>query len=166
VRLVGGVGLALMGAGFLVFTQLDVDSSYWLFGTGALITGIGLALATAPATTAIVSSLPAHRQGIASAVNDLSREVGGAFGIAILGSVLNSVYRDDAPAAAQGSVAAAAQGALDQAQRAFVNGFSAALLVGALVLFAAAALVALLAPRREPASRRHPSTTGRTEVVR
>ena len=95
VRVVGGAGLALMGIGFLVFTQLDVDSPYWLFGTGALVTGIGLALATSPATTAIVSSLPSHRQGIASAVNDLSREVGGAFGIAILGSVLNSVYRSD-----------------------------------------------------------------------
>ena len=51
VRIVGGVGLALMGVGFLVFTALDPDSTYWLFGTGAVITGVGLALATAPATT-------------------------------------------------------------------------------------------------------------------
>ena len=68
VRATGGAGLALMGVGFLVFTALDTDSTYWLFGTGAVITGVGLALATAPATTAIVSSLPAHRQGIASAL--------------------------------------------------------------------------------------------------
>jgi Na+/melibiose symporter-like transporter len=160
VRVVGGLGLAVMGVGFLVFTTLGVDSSYWRFGTGALITGIGLALATAPATTAIVSSLPAHRQGIASAVNDLSREVGGAFGIAVLGSVLNSGYRSQVAAAgpARDSIAAAAQIAghtgprgaalLQSAEHAFVHGLSTSLLVGACVLFAASVLVALLAPRR------------------
>ena len=101
VRLVGGAGLALMGAGFLIFTTLGTGSSYWPFGLGALVTGIGIGLATAPATTAIVSSLPAERQGIASAVNDLTREVGGALGIAVLGSLLNRGYRADvAPATA------------------------------------------------------------------
>ena len=95
VRVVGGIGLALMGPDSWSSRPSATDSSYWHFGTGALITGIGIALATSPATTAIVSSLPAERQGIASAVNDLTREVGGAFGIAVLGSVLNSVYRDE-----------------------------------------------------------------------
>lgn len=181
VRLVGGAGLALMGIGFLIFTTLGTGSSYWPFGLGALVTGVGIGLATAPATTAIVSSLPAERQGIASAVNDLTREVGGAFGIAVLGSLLNRGYRADvtpataglphsAAAAVKDSIAAAgpiaeragAHGAtlLAQAQQAFVNGFSTALLAAACVLFAAGAIVAVLAPPRaevERSTQRRPS---------
>jgi EmrB/QacA subfamily drug resistance transporter len=187
VRVVGAAGLALMGIGFLVFTTLEADSPYWLFGTGALVTGIGLALATSPATTSIVSSLPGHRQGIASAVNDLAREVGGAFGIAVLGSVLYGVYRSDvdsataslpqpAADAARDSVAAAteiadqagAPGAslLAHAQDAFVNGLSASLLVGAAVLFAASALVALLAPGRHDVIRAGDVEAGREVAPR
>ncbi|HEY1317806.1 MAG TPA: MFS transporter [Gaiella sp.] len=186
VRIVGAIGLALMGVGFLVFTALDTDSSYWLFGTGAVITGVGLALATAPATTAIVSSLPAHRQGIASAVNDLAREVGGVFGIAVLGSVLNSGYRDDvagatsrlptpAAEAAQDSIAAASQVAhqagppgaplLAQAEHAFVSGMSNALLVAACVLFVAAALVGALGPRGARATDESRGESARRRIV-
>ena len=51
------------------------------------------ALAGAPATTAIVASLPREKQGVASAVNDVSRELGGALGIAVLGSLFNAAYR-------------------------------------------------------------------------
>ena len=151
VRVVGASGLALMGLGFLVFTTLGTGSPYWRFGAGALIAGVGLALATSPATTAIVSSLPEHRQGIASAVNDLAREVGGAFGIAVLGSVLVSDYRDHIAPAGRVAPGAGSRGAavLEQAKEAFVHGLSVSLLVGAGVLFAASALVALLAPRRE-----------------
>jgi EmrB/QacA subfamily drug resistance transporter len=174
VRITGGVGLAVMGGGFLVFSTLSHHSSYWQFGTAALVAGLGIGLATAPATTAITSALPQHRQGIASAVNDLAREVGGAFGIAVLGSVLNSGYRNDVAAvtahlprpaadAVKGSIAAAAQAApkhgakgaalLNHAQDAFVNGLQSALLVAACVLFAAALIVAVLAPRREEVER-------------
>jgi Na+/melibiose symporter-like transporter len=131
-------------------------------------------LATTPATTAITSALPQHRQGVASAVNDLSREVGGAFGIAVLGSILNTGYRSHVAAATaqlskhaadaiKSSITAAAEAAprhgakgaalLTHAQDAFVSGMQHALLTGAGVLFAAAVLVAALAPRREDVAR-------------
>jgi len=142
VRRVGGAGLGIMGAGFLIFASLGADSSYWPFGLAALVTGIGIGLATAPATAAIVSSLPAERHGVASAVNDLTRGVDGAFGIALLGSILNNGYRDEigpaaahlpppAASAARSSLAGAAEVAaragtaralLDRAQAAFERG--------------------------------------------
>ena len=86
-------GSALMATGFLVLSTLGTGSSYWHFLAGLLPFGAGMALAGAPATTAIVASLPREKQGVASAVNDVSRELGGALGIAVLGSVLNTAYR-------------------------------------------------------------------------
>jgi hypothetical protein len=82
-----------MATGFLVLSTLEPGSSYWRFLAGLLPFGAGMALAGAPATNAIVSSLPRAQQGVASAVNDVSRELGGALGIAVLGSVLNGAYR-------------------------------------------------------------------------
>ena len=82
-----------MATGLVILSTLDGGSSYWHFLVGVIPFGAGMALAGAPATTAIVASLPREKQGVASAINDVSRELGGALGIAILGSVLNSAYR-------------------------------------------------------------------------
>lgn len=132
VRRVGPPGLVVAGAGLVILSTLDPGSTYWHLLGGLLVLGFGLALSTTPATTAIVESLPEHKQGVASAVNDAAREVGGALGIAVLGSVL---------ADAIGSSTA------DPAT-AFADGLSATLLVGAAVLVGGAALVALRLPGR------------------
>src|SRR5215467_14628663 len=92
-RVAGPIGLGLMATGFAVLSTLGTAASYWHFLAGLLPFGAGMALAGAPATTAIVASLPREKQGIASAVNDVSRELGGALGIAVLGSILNTAYR-------------------------------------------------------------------------
>ena len=88
---VGPLGLGAMAraSGLL---DAGTDSSYWLVLAGLVLLGVGAALATTPATTAIVSSLPPAKQGVASAVNDAAREVGGALGIAVLGSALADGY--------------------------------------------------------------------------
>ena len=93
-RRVAPVGLISMAVGFLVLSQLSVESSYWHFLLGLVFFAFGMGLAGTPATTAITSSLPMEKQGVASAVNDTARELGSAFGIAILGSLLNQGYRD------------------------------------------------------------------------
>ena len=131
VRPIGPVGLALMAAGLTIISAMGVGSSYWHLLAGGLVLGLGMALATTPATAAIVESLPEAKQGVASAVNDAAREVGGALGIAVLGSVLADHVGRLGPG-------------MNPAD--FVDGFSAALLVGAGVLLAGAVIVALRAP--------------------
>ena len=168
-RVTGAIGLGSMAAGFLVVATLDAGSSYWHFLPGLLLFGAGMALSGAPATTAIVASLPPEKQGVASAVNDVSRELGGALGIAVLGSVLNDAYRSglaeptaglppEASEAATSSLAAAmqlgeslgAQGTalVAAAQSAFMDGLTLSMLAGAAILLAGAAFVALRAPGR------------------
>jgi EmrB/QacA subfamily drug resistance transporter len=87
------VGLTLMAAGLLVLGELDPSSSYWLVVAGLVPFGAGMGLAMTPATSTITNALPDSQQGIGSAVNDLARELGGALGIAVLASIMQSAYR-------------------------------------------------------------------------
>ncbi|MCL2780094.1 MAG: MFS transporter [Actinomycetia bacterium] len=87
------IGLALIAVAMAVFSFLGPATSYWLMLAGLLVLGAGMGLAMTPATSAITDALPASKQGVGSAVNDLARELGSALGIAILGSVMQSTYR-------------------------------------------------------------------------
>lgn len=91
--LVVAAGLGLMSAGFVLVANTDVDAAYWGPVVIAMVLmAAGLALVSGPATEAIMNALPAARVGAGSAVNDTTREVGGALGVAVIGSVMNSVY--------------------------------------------------------------------------
>jgi Na+/melibiose symporter-like transporter len=162
---VGAVGLVSLAIGLATLSFLGTDFSPVTFYAGLLFFALGMGLAGTPATTAITASLPQHKQGVASAVNDVSREFGSALGIAVLGSLLAAGYRDaitpalasigglPAPVAeaARSSVAAAALAAervgpagaplADAARAAFVEGTSTALLVAAGVLLVTAVFV-------------------------
>ncbi|MFJ6615082.1 MFS transporter [Streptomyces sp. NPDC091289] len=86
--LLAGAGLALM-AGIV-----SVDGGYVSVLPGMLAMGLGMGLAMTPSTEAITGALPRERQGVASALNDVTREFGTALGVALLGALLSSGYRD------------------------------------------------------------------------
>ena len=123
-----------------------------------------------PATAAITEGLPAAQQGVGSALNDLSREVGGALGIAVIGSIVTAVYRTSLhltgiPAAAAGkargsfALAIHAGGLVKaSASSAFVDGIHTGLLYAAGAALLAAIMVAVLLP--SGLRRRHPAGSG------
>jgi EmrB/QacA subfamily drug resistance transporter len=172
-RAVISIGLALMAIALGIMASLDANTSYWVIALGFVLLGVGMGNVGAPATSAVMSSLPVAKAGVGSAVNDTAREVGGALGIAVLGSLLATGYRtnlDDAAvdvaapsaAVAEQSVGAALQEAArlgeagpalaDAARTAYVDAMSTALCVAALVLLATIALVVRYVPRhRGPA---------------
>ncbi len=92
-RAVGLLGLGLLGVSLYIGAQFQSDSSFTDFALVAVIYGAGIGLASPPATEIIVSSLPFEKQGVASALNDVLRELGAVVGIAIAGSMFNSGYR-------------------------------------------------------------------------
>jgi EmrB/QacA subfamily drug resistance transporter len=131
-------GAAVMAGGFVVmaaslglFTQVTTSTPYLVTALGFVMLGGGLAATAAPATGMLMSAVPLDKAGVGSAVNDTTREFGGALGIAVLGSVLADHVGQLGPG---------------MNPAAFVDGFSAALVVGAAVLAAGAAFVALRAP--------------------
>ena len=128
-RLVGAVGLAISAVGFVIIATMNASSGYLEFLVALVIVGAGTALAMTPATNAIVASLPRAKQGVASAVNDTARELGSAFGIAILGSAFNSGYRSNIdgslhglPTAARAAAHEAPAAAISVAQKTGASG--------------------------------------------
>jgi EmrB/QacA subfamily drug resistance transporter len=121
--------------------------------------GAGMGLAMAPATEAIMGSLPKAKAGIGSAMNDVVREVGGTLGVAVLGSLVASAYASGmggAPEAARDSVGAAhavaAQtGATDlvaTANQAFVDAMSTTAGIAAAIAMVGAVIALAFLPAR------------------
>ncbi len=90
-RVVAG-GLGSMAIGFAWISMATVEMPYIAIVGQMAFLGIGLGATTAPATESIMGSLSVDKAGVGSAVNDTTRELGGTLGVAILGSVFNSLY--------------------------------------------------------------------------
>jgi hypothetical protein len=165
-------GLLASATGLAVLATSAVASPPWMFEAGLALLGVGIGLTMPPATGAIMSALPPHKAGVGSAVNDLDRELGAAFGIGVLASVTLSYYRSRLAAAAAGqpaSVLASARQGLAQAvtagggprsplgvaaRQAYTGGFDLAMAVGAgcVVIAAAAVWLALGSPAAPPSA--------------
>jgi MFS family permease len=153
-------GLLLIAAALVVIAQISHTSPYWQLAAGLLVLGAGMGAAMTPATSNITTALPPAKQGVASAINDLSREVGGALGIAVIGSVMTAIYRSHlsipgVPAAVLGkakdSVAIAAHiggPVAAKADTAFIDGIHTALYTAAGAAALAAIAVFVLLGRR------------------
>lgn len=165
----GGTGLALMA------TFVSVDGGYLSVLPGMLAMGLGMGLTMTPATEAITTALPRAQQGVASALNDVTREFGTALGVALLGAVLSAGYRsaidsrldglpqDTADTAREGvanALAAAdeagphSQALIRAAQESFVDGWQQAMWVGVVVMTVLFVYVLARGPQRNsPAMR-------------
>lgn len=86
------LGLALVAVGLLLLLRLETGTGYGAVLVSMIVLATGMGLTMAPATESIMGSLPPAQAGVGSAVNDTTREIGGALGVAVLGSVLSSVF--------------------------------------------------------------------------
>ena len=163
------LGLAIIGTAMVIFTTVGVGTPYWTLAVIFFLVGVGMGLTMAPSTTMVMDSIPHDKAGVGSATNDASREVGGAFGIAIVGSAVNEIYQremsvpaglesnsalisESFPAAIRIGNELLAQGNLigaeliENAQLAFVEGMTGAAAISAIVAFVNAVLVKLYMP--------------------
>ena len=168
-RVVVFVGLVLIALGLLCMLGAKTNSSYWDIAWPMLVMSTGIGLCTAPTTSAIMTTVPDDKQGVASAVNDATREIGAALGIALAGSILAAEYTTtltpklaEFPPPVRGAATASLGQALEIARRlgpagdplrefskaAFVNAMDASLLALALFVAASSVVIGLWAPGR------------------
>jgi EmrB/QacA subfamily drug resistance transporter len=170
-RRVVTTGLCLVAAGLLLLSFLSVDTPYWRLVLNLVVMAAGMGLSMAPSTTGIMASLPLGKAGVGSAVNDTTRELGGALGVAVLGSLLASRYAasltDALGGLLQGPALEAAKSSLGAAlgaartlpgpagetvaaaaRSAFVDAMSTSLAVSSAVVLLAAFLVNRYYPER------------------
>jgi EmrB/QacA subfamily drug resistance transporter len=123
-------GMAFLVAHLLLLSNLDVDSTFWNILPALILGGFGMGLTMTPATAAAIGSVPIAKAGIGSGVLNTFRQVGGALGIAVMGAIV----------ASQIHVAPAAPAFRDQ----FMDGFSIALRVAAVIALVGALAAAVL----------------------
>jgi len=152
------LGLLIGATGMLLGAGTDLGSGYGYVATWLAVTGFGIGLALTPAMDAVLGELPRDEAGSGTAITMTLRQIGGALGVALLGSLSAGVYRDHlgaAPAAARDSVSVAValgdQALALAARGAFVDAMGAVLMVCAGIAVVGAILVAVFLPSVRPA---------------
>ncbi|MGR6923025.1 DHA2 family efflux MFS transporter permease subunit [[Actinomadura] parvosata] len=161
------LGLAMNAGAFLYYATLDTELNYWALLPVMIVQGMGTGLAFTVNNDNVLATAPRQRAGAAAAVSETAFELGGALGIAILGTVLTSAYRAhlELPAGVPGEAAreslagalnaattlpaAQADQLVQAAQAAFVDGVYLTSLVTA-ALLAVVAVLALVGLRGVP----------------
>jgi len=166
-KLTVSMGLAAIGFGLLLFSYTaSTTTSYAISFVVLFLISIGIGFAMSPATNAIMNSIPASCAGVGSAMNDTTRQIGGALGIAVLGSLMHAAYlaKIDAstpimalPAEVAALIRNSLQSALtvsqfpaaiDVAKQAFVAGLHESVFIGAVIMFIATVAALVLVPKR------------------
>src|SRR5262245_3300175 len=182
---VASTGLGLVALALALTATFTTHTPYWYLLITIVLLGGGMAMTMTPMTTQLMSAVPRDRAGIGSAMNDTTRELGGALGVAVLGSLVTSQYTSGIsgvaaqfPAQLQDTIEASiggvhglidqgaipaelAGGLLATAKQAFVDGFGLAATVGAVIVFATAIAVRRLLP----SDRRNSAVAGEAEAV-
>lgn len=164
-------GMGLVALGLLMFRGLQLHTSYWYVLLCVFFLVSGIASSMSPMTAALMSAVPARRAGVGSAMNDATRELGAALGIAVLGSVAAARYSHsidqlrNLPAAARDLARDSLSGALaestrigggagsllrDGSQQAFIDGMHLAVTFGAVLAAIASVLVYRYLPAQTP----------------
>jgi EmrB/QacA subfamily drug resistance transporter len=104
------VGLTIVATSMLLFLALTPHSSVLGVIGITMLLGLGMGNVMAPATESIMGSLPKEKAGVGSAVNDTTRQVGGAVGVAVLGSLLSSRFASQMSSTLNGNTPAALVG--------------------------------------------------------
>jgi hypothetical protein len=165
-------GLALIAAGLWQISCATVTTTFAGTVLGMVLLGAGAGLAIPTATGSVIGSVPDSDSGVASATSTTAIQIGGALGVAVVGSLLNTRYQDKMTAALAGqhlphavmatvnsslggalAVAARAGGVAGQllahlARTGFVSGMDLGLLAGAVVALAGALLALAWLPAR------------------
>jgi len=168
-------GLFVLSATLVSFTFLDVATGYAVIGVSIVAMAFGMGNIMAPSTDAVMGAVPVAKAGVGSATNDVTRQVAGAIGVAVIGSVFNSAYQTNlgsavaqlppqAAEAASNSIGAALQIAtqlpgpagdalVTAARQGFVDAMSVAIWIPVVVASMAALLVLrFLPPQHLPAA--------------
>ena len=92
-KIVVGGGLVVASIGVLIVSMVPTTNGYPVLVGGIVVLAFGMGCVMAPATESIMGSLPREKAGVGSAMNDTTRQMGGALGVAVIGSILAAVYR-------------------------------------------------------------------------